>query len=221
MSIFICNCCQYIFDSDTIPDSCPSCSMDSIMLESNVHKKFSVPSVRLANETELKLYLIAHQNKGEMKDYLSRLKSLENYSLDVNEHNMAIVLLHTYKDITEIHMVRFYLDNLLHPRKDYVNNRMAVTNSHQVLNPAVDSFKAAIAKERRDVGENDIKIVASKTSPDSAANALMRFKWDDEAKEIIGASPNLSNIRRINTNMISDNPSTEFLKFLRDWNNSL
>ncbi len=62
--------------------------------------------------------------------------------------------------------------------------------------------------------------VAAYTEKGSAASLLLLFR-QDETNQILGKTPNLTNIRNVKFDHVVKEPGEDYIRFLVDWYNSV
>ena len=219
MNYFTCDACHYIFKSDDMPSSCPSCSASSIIAQNSTSKKFKIPAVRLSTETEIAQSRLADTKESSKKTFLGRVKNLADYTLTDDEYHTALMLLFYFKSAPE-DFTSMYLNNLLYGRNSFIENKIAETSARNLYLQAQKHFTSELGRERRETGCNDAGEVAAYTEKDSAANLLLLFR-QNEINQIFGKTPNLTNIRNVKFDQVVKEPGEDYIRFLVDWYNSV
>lgn len=211
MKHYICDACHYLFRAEDTPEECLICHAKELMVKTDNGKLIPFSAVREIEAFESSVY--PDTKKGNVSPSLTeRINSLSKYELNDDEHNLALMLLYRYR---EWHgdFIKIKFENILIRENSFFNGKAAQTEARYVYEDAVDCFKEAIAKERRETGENNISKVAEKAGKDSAASVLMLFRREKSKV------PTLTNIRAVDVKQSVTNPSKEFTAFLLDWYN--
>ncbi len=119
------------------------------------------------------------------------------------------------KEITSMH-----LNDLLCGRNSFIENKMAETAAGNLYLQAQKHFTSELGRERRETGCNDAVEVAVYTEKGSAASLLLLFR-QNETDQILGKTPNLTNIRSVKFDQVVKGPSGDYIRFLIDWHNSV
>ena len=219
MNYFTCDACHYIFKSDDMPSSCPSCSASSIIAQNSTNKKFQIPAVRSSTETEIEQSRLADTKESAKITFLGHVESLTSYTLTDDEYHTALMLLFYFKsapeDFTSVH-----LNDLLYGRNSFIENKVAETSTRNLYLQAQKHFTSELGRERRETGCNDAVEVAAYTEKGSAASLLLLFR-QDETDQILGKNPNLTNIRNVKLDQVVKEPGEDYIRFLMDWYNSV
>ena len=181
------------------------------MVKTDNGKLITFSAVREIEAFESSVY--PNAMKGNVSLCLTeRINSLSKYELNDDEYHLALMLLYRYR---EWHgdFIKIKFENILIRGNSFFNGKAAQTEARYVYEDAVDYFKEAIAKERRETGENNISKVARKAGENSAASVLMLFRWEKSKV------PTLTNIRAVDVKQAVTNPSKKFTAFLLDWYN--
>ena len=173
----------------------------------------------MASAEELEKYKESENSVSKQQDFINRVKNLKNYTFNDDEYHTALMLLYYFKD-TPKEFTLIKLEALLQPRNSVIERKVAETAARDLYIGMQKHFTSEIGKERRETGCNDAIEVASYTQKDSAANILILFRQNFE-DQIIGKSPNLTNIRKVRYDDIVKEPTDEYLRFLIEWYNSL
>ena len=211
MKLYICDACHYLFRAEDTPEECPVCHAKELMIKTDNGKLIPFSAVREIEAFESSVY--PDTKKGNVSPCLTeRINSLSKYELNDDEYHLALMLLYRYR---EWHgdFIKIKFENILIRENSFFNGKAAQTEARYVLEDAVDCFKEAIAKERRETGENNISKVARKAGENSAASVLMLFRREKSKV------PTLTNIRAVDVKQSVTNPSKEFTAFLLDWYN--
>ena len=97
---------------------------------------------------------------------------------------------------------------------------MAETATGNLYNQAQKHFSSELGRERRKTGCNDAVDVAAYTEKGSAASLLLLFR-QNETDQILGKTPNLTNIRNVKFDQVVKEPGGDYVRFLMDWYNSI
>lgn len=162
MNYFTCDACHYIFKSDDMPSSCPSCSASSIIAQNSISKKFKIPAVRPSTETEIAQSRLAGTKESSKKTFLGRMKNLADYTLTDDEYHTALMLLFYFKSAPE-DFTSMYLNDLLYGRSSFIENKIAETSARNLYLQAQKHFTSELGRERRETGCNDAMEVAAYT----------------------------------------------------------
>ena len=211
MKSYICDACHSLFHSENKPEECPNCHAKVLMIKTDDEKLIPFPAVR-----EIKDSLSESRpngGKGNISmNLMERINDLSRYELNDNEYHLSLMLLYRYRE-WHGEFIKIKLENILTRGNSFFNAKAAQTEARYVYEDAVDYFKEAIAKERRETGENNISKVARKAGENSAASVLMLFRWEKSKV------PTLTNIRAVDVKQAVTNPSKKFTAFLLDWYN--
>lgn len=218
MSVFVCNACHRVFEAESLPDTCPSCNLDSVLGSTDTGRRVAFPAIRPATEGEIQAYENVGNAIQEGRPFLEWLDNLSSYDLSNDEYHVALMLLHNFK--TAPVYTRRIISDLLPVKRNGIEQRAAQAMARNLYIDVKKSFTSKIAQERHDVGTNDIKKVAAQTPPDSAANVLRRFRQDGIAR-ILHDPQNLGDIRRVDLEKVVLEPGEEYLRFLTEWYNSM
>lgn len=219
MNYFTCDACHYIFCADDMPSSCPACSASSIIAQNNNSKKFKIPAVRFSTETEMEQSRLAETEGAATESFLERVKNLTGYTLTNDEYHTALMLLFYFKSAPE-EFTSMHLKDLLCGRNSFIENKMAETAAGNLYLQAQKHFTSELGRERRDTGCNDAVEVAAYTEKGSAASLLLLFR-QNEIDQILGKTPNLTNIRSVKFDQVVKEPGGDYIRFLIDWHNSV
>lgn len=219
MNYFTCDACHYIFQSDDIPSSCPACHASSIVAQNDTGRKFNIPAVRISTETEREQSRLADTKESAKKSFLECVKSLSGYALTDNEYHTALMLLFYFKSAPE-EFTSIHLNVLLYEKNSFIENRIAETPAGNLYIQAQKHFTSELGRERRETGCNDTVEVAAYTEKSSAANLLLLFR-QNETDQILGKTPNLTNIRNVKFDQVVKEPGEDYIRFLMDWYNSV
>ena len=219
MNYFTCDACHYIFKSDDMPSSCPSCSASSIIAQNSTNKKFKISAVRCSTKVEIEQSKMADTKESAKKTFLERVKSLVGYTLTDDEYHVALMLLFYFRsapeDFTSVH-----LNELLYGRNSFTENKVAETSARNLYLQAQKHFTSELGKERRKTGCNDAVEVATYTEKGSAASLLLLFRQNG-TDQILGKIPTLTNIRNVKFDQVVKEPGGDYIRFLMDWHNSV
>lgn len=218
MDYFTCDACHYIFQSDDMPSSCPACSASSINAQNSNGKKFKIPAVRFSTETEMERSRLADTEESAKKSFLGRVKNLTGYTLTDDEYHTALMLLFYFRSAPE-EFTSMHLNDLLCGRNSFIENRMAETSARNLYLQAQKHFTSELGRERRETGCNDAVEVAAYTEKGSAASLLLLFRQNG-TDQILGKTPNLTNIRSVKFDQVVKEPGEDYIRFLMDWYNS-
>ena len=211
MKSYICDACHSLFHSENKPEECLNCHAKVLMIKTDDEKLIPFPAVREIKDSLSELR--PNGGKGNISMNLTeRINDLSRYELNDDEYHLALMLLYRYRE-WHGEFVKIKLENILTRGNSFFNAKAAQTEARYVYEDAVDYFKEAIAKERRETGENNISKVARKAGENSAASALMLFRWEKSKV------PTLTNIRAVDVKQAVTNPSKKFTAFLLDWYN--
>ena len=161
-----------------------------------------------------------HKRKKSFSEWLQALKG---YGLQPNEYNMALMLLFYFKK-TPGDYAAFTLDQLVHGERYTEGTESAADRNYDTYKSVKKHFTSSLNEERRRVGSNDTAEVASYTEKDSAANVLLLFREEpgkEMLREVLGGTPNLGNVRRVDCRQIAEEPGAEYIRFLMDWTEDL
>lgn len=219
MNYFTCDACHYIFCADDMPSSCPTCSASSIIAQNNNSKKFKIPAVRFSTETEMEQSRLAETEGAATESFLERVKNLTGYTLTNDEYHTALMLLFYFKSAPE-EFTSMHLNDLLCGRNSFIENKMAETAARNLYLRVQKHFTSELGRERRDTGCNDAVEVAAYTEKGSAASLLLLFR-QNEIDQILGKTPNLTNIRSVKFDQVVKEPGGDYIRFLIDWHNSV
>lgn len=219
MNYCTCDACHYIFQSDAIPSSCPVCNASSIVAQNDTGRKFNIPAVRISTETEMEQSKLAHTAESVNKSFLERVKNLSGYTLTDNEYHTALMLLFYFRSAPE-EFTAGYLNDLLYGRNSFIESKMAETSARNLYIQAQKHFASELGRERHETGCNDAIEVAAYTEKGSAASLLLLFR-QNEIDQILGKTPNLTNIRSVKFDQVVKEPDEDYLRFLMDWYNSV
>ena len=219
MNYFTCDACHYIFKSDDMPSSCPSCSASSIIAQNSISKKFKIPAVRPSTETEIAQSRQADTKESAKKTSLGHVKNLADYTLTDDEYHTALMLLFYFKSAPE-DFTSMHLNDLLYGRNSFIENKVAETSARNLYLQAQKHFASELGRERRETGCNDAVEVATYTEKGSAASLLLLFR-QNEINQIFGKTPNLTNIRNVKFDQVVKEPGEDYIRFLVDWYNSV
>lgn len=211
MKLYICDACHYLFRAEDTPEECPVCHAKELMIKTDNGKLIPFSAVREIEAFESSVY--PDTKKGNVStDLTERINSLSKYELNDDEYHLALMLLYRYREWNG-DFIKIKFENILTRENSFFNAKSAQTDARYVYEDAVDYFKEAIAKERRETGENNISKVAGKAGENSAASVLMHFRREKSNV------PTLTNIRAVDVKQAVTNPSKEFTAFLLDWYN--
>ena len=211
MKLYICDACHYLFRAEDTPEECPVCHAKELMIKTDNGKLIPFSAVREIEAFESSVY--PDTKKGNVStDLTERINSLSKYELNDDEYHLALMLLYRYREWNG-DFIKIKFENILTRENSFFNAKSAQTDARYVYEDAVDYFKEAIAKERRETGENNISKVAGKAGENSAASVLMHFRREKSNV------PTLMNIRAVDVKQAVTNPSKEFTAFLLDWYN--
>ncbi len=219
MNYFTCDACHYIFQSDDIPSSCPVCNASSVIAQNSTGKKFKIPAVRTSTETEMEQNRLADTEKSAKKSFLVRVKNLTGYALNDDEYHTALMLLFYFRSAPEEY-TSIHLNDLLYGRNSFIESKMAETSARNLYIQAQKYFTSELGRERRETGCNDAVEVATYTEKGSAASLLLLFRQNG-TDQILGKTPNLTNIRNVKFDQVVKQPSEDYIHFLMDWYNSV
>ena len=219
MKYFTCDACHYIFQSDDIPPSCPVCSASAVIAQNDSGRKFKIPAVRISTETEMEQSRLADAEEAAKKSFLGRVKSLTGYTLTDDEYHTALMLLFYFRSSPEEY-TSIHLNDLLSGRNSFIENKIAETAAENLYIQAQKHFRLELGRERRETGCNDAVDVAAYTEKGSAASLLLLFR-QNVTDQILGKTPNLTNIRSVKFDQVVKGPSGDYIRFLIDWHNSV
>ncbi len=219
MKYFTCDACHYIFQSDDIPLSCPACSTSAVIAQNDSGRKFKIPAVRISTETEMEQSRLADAEETAKKSFLGRVKSLTGYTLTDDEYHTVPMLLFYFRSAPEEY-TSIHLNGLPSGRNSFIENKMAETAAWNLYNQAQKHFTSELGRERRKTGCNDAVEVAAYTENGSAASLLLLFRQNG-TDQILGKTPNLTNIRNVKFDQVVKEPGGDYVRFLMDWYNSV
>lgn len=152
-------------------------------------------------------------------EFLQAVGMLDRYQLSIDEYNMALMLLFSFKSSPKLsadYMILGMTD--LHCREKGGSLETWITYYKNVRR----YFSSSLSAERRSVGSNDAAEVASYMGRTSAAAVLLRFRQDEEKtveREILGGTPNLGDVRRVDFKKVAARPGEQFIRFWKDFIN--
>lgn len=219
MNLFVCNSCCYVFEADEMSDTCPSCRSRTVLGTTDSGKKFSFPAVRLASEIEAQAYENVKKDIYEEKVFLERVNGLSAYNLSDDEYHVALMLLFALKTTPNFYASHF-LSDLLPTMKADLDEATARATVRDMYMNVKKSFTSQINRERREAGTNDTADVARCFPSDSASVTLLKFR-QGELDALLKGPQNLGDIRRVNIEKVSAEPSAEYVRFLAEWYNSI
>lgn len=91
---------------------------------------------------------------------------------------ILLLRLHNFKTTPGLY-TKHFISSLLPAQKGGIEERTAQAMARNWYIDVKKSFTSKINRERQDAGTNDIAEVAAQTPPDSAANVLRKFRWDE------------------------------------------
>ncbi len=219
MNYFTCDACHYIFQSDSLPPACPACGASSVTAHNGGGRRFQVPAVRLSTETETAQYRMADTEEAAAKSYLELVRGLPGYNLTDDEYHTALMLLFYFRSAPK-EFTSVQLDSLLCGKNFPTESGTDEASARDLYTKARKHFVSQLGRERRETGCNDAVDVASYTEKGSAASLLIRFR-PNEMDQILGKTPNLTNIRNVKFDQVIKKPSEGYIRFLTEWYNSV
>ena len=211
--LYTCDACRFIFPADSLPERCPDCGKESIakkIKKDGQERKLVLPAVRLATADEIAEHEKAMAEIAAEDAFADRLKEPQNYDMSMEEHNLALMLLFYFRQCP-VPYLRVKLDILLGEQSE---EKDAAEGAMQLYTDVKKHFSAEIGKERRQFN------VDGALPHGPALDVLYVFR-QKEVAALLGSTPNLGDVRRVNVKEIAEKPSAEFLRFLTDWYNSL
>jgi len=218
MNYFTCDACHYIFQSDSFPPACPICGASSVTAHNGSGRRFQVPAVRLSTETETAQSRTADTEEATAKSYLELVRGLPDYNLTDDEYHTALMLLFYFRSAPK-EFTSLQLDSLLGGKNFPTESGTDEASARDLYIKARKHFVSQLGRERRETGCNDAVDVASYTEEGSAASLLIRFR-SNEMEQILGKTPNLTNIRNVKFDQVIKNPGEGYIRFLTEWYNS-
>ena len=219
MNYFTCDSCHYIFQSDDVSTVCPICITSSVIAQNSSGRKFKIPAIRFSTEVEIEQSQLADTEECSKRSYLERIESLPGYTLTDDEYHVALMLLFYFKSAPK-EFISVHLGTLLSRENISSESGMDETAARDLYTQAQRHFISELGKERRKIGCNDAITVATYTEKGSAASLLLRFRQNG-FDQILGKTPNLTNIRSVMFDLVVKEPGEGYLRFLMDWYNSL
>ena len=162
---------------------------------------------------------LADTEGAAKKSFLEHVKSLAGYALTDDEYHTALMLLFYFRSAPD-KFTAGYLNDLLYGRDSFIERRVAETSAANLYIQAQKHFVSELGRERRETGSNDAVEVASYTEKKSAASMLLLFR-QNETDQILGKTPNLTNIRNVKFDQVVKEPGRDYIRFLMDWYNSV
>ncbi|MBO6290748.1 MAG: hypothetical protein J6N51_00595, partial [Selenomonas sp.] len=143
--------------------------------------------------------------------FADRIHEPQNYDMSMGEHNLALMLLFYFRNCP-IPYLRIKLNALLD--ESPFEGVDATADDLRLYTDVKKHFSSEIGKERRQFDTDDV------LPHGPALDVLYAFR-QEEIAALMGNTPNLGDVRRVDVKEIADEPSGEFLRFLTDWYNSL
>ena len=157
--------------------------------------------------------------KRTEEEFLQAVKMLDEYTLSIDEYNMSLMLLFSFKSSPKLSSNTIIWD-MTDTNPDYTDTtRETWINFYKTVRR---SFSSSLSAERRNVGSNDVAEVAYYEGKASAAAILMRFKQTEEdafKREMLGGTPNLGDVRRVDYKKVAVHPGEQFIRFWKDFIN--
>lgn len=219
MSLFICDACHSLFDSERVVDACPSCRSKHLIVSAGEDKRLIVPAVRQATDKEANTYRQIVEAEHSANVLKQRIEKLNSYNLLDSEFNLALILLWLYRDYS-LALIQCKLKEVLTPGSDFFKSEETKNRLVDFCDLAKSRFSDDISKERKSTQCNNIVKVAEKIEGDSAAGMLLRFRQSEE-DTLKRKIPNLANIRDVDINAVAKNPSIGFVQLLIDLYNGV
>lgn len=152
-------------------------------------------------------------------EFLQAVGMLDQYSLSVDEHNMALMLLFSFKSSPKYSSIAIIQDMTgINPHYED-SSRENWVNYYKT---ARRWFSSSLSAERKRVGSNDVTEVAYHAGKSSAAAILLLFKQKEEEafkREMLGGTPNLGDVRRVDFKKVAVQPGDQFIRFWKDFIN--
>lgn len=219
MPHYTCDACHYIFRADEMPDCCPSCHNRSVFAKNSTGKQFNLPAVRLSTEYETEQSRVADEQELQKQSFKDCVKSLSNYELSDNEYHASLMLIFFLKSVPAEY-AKMHLGDLLSQRNNYLEGKAAETKARNLYDSIQKHFRSSLGCERRKTGCNDAIEVASYAGDESAASLLVQFR-QSATDQILGKTPNLTDIRNVKFDEVIKEPGDGYIQFLMDWYNSI
>lgn len=172
MSLFICDVCHSIIESERIVESCPSCHSKYVILSAGDDKRLIVTAVRRVTEKEANTYCQTAKSEHSVNNLLQRIEKLKAYNFLDSEYNPALMLIWLYREYT-LELIQYKLKEILTPSSSFFSsdeNRQRLADSCELAN---SRFLDDVSKERKSTQCNNIVKVAEKIEGDSAAGVLL------------------------------------------------
>lgn len=163
--------------------------------------------------------LILSEAKMTDDEFLQAVGMLDHYSLSIDEYNMALMLLFSFKSSPKMSANYMILEMTDLNRKEEADSLETRVSFYRNVRK---HFSSSLSSERRSVGSNDVAEVASYTGRTSAAAVLLRFRQDEEKtieREILGGTPNLGDVRRVDFKKVAAKPGEQFIRFWKGFVN--
>ena len=171
-------------------------------------RKLVLPAVRPATADEIAEHKKALMEIAAEDAFADRIHEPQNYDMSMGEHNLALMLLFYFRNCP-IPYLRIKLSVLLDESHE---GKKTAENALQLYTNVKKHFSSEIGKERRQFDTDD----ALPHGP--ALDVLYAFR-QKEIATLMGNTPNLGDVRRVDVKEIVEKPSKEFVRFLTDWYN--
>lgn len=194
-----------------MPERCPDCGKESITKKAKKdgqERKLVLPAVRLATTDEIAEHEKALMEIAAEDAFADHIQEPPNYDMSMGEHNLSLMLLFYFRNCPTPY-VRIKLDVLLDEPHE---GKKTAEDALQLYTDAKKHFTSEIGKERRQFDTDG----ALPHGP--ALDVLYAFRQKETAI-LMGNTPNLGDVRRVDVKEIAEKPSKEFVRFLTDWYN--
>ena len=212
--LYTCDAYRFIFLAENLPERCPDCGKESITKKAKKdgqERKLVLPAVRPATADEIAGHEKALMEIAAEDAFADRIQEPQNYDMSMGEHNLALMLLFYFRQCP-VPYLRVKLNALLD--ESPFEGVDATADDLRLYTDVKKHFSSEIGKERRQFDTDDV------LPHGPALDVLYAFR-QEEIAALMGNTPNLGDVRRVDVKEISENPSGEFLRFLTDWYNNL